>query len=579
MPKTPQVGFKIINNNVESSVPLLGVTHVVARTTKGPFNDPSTLITGIEQFRRIFGEEVIDPSSSSVSSIEKALGLGSKLRISRVEGVSGQTKGTATNPLTVKLKGSTEVTQFSLTLETLYGGYIFDDSQVSKNLTINQKTVEKAGKIFINLENTVGENVLGTDNLINGGEDWLDWTTFRDYLQTANFAVKSVSVVGTLSETIKNLDALITWMSTSENVGIDSTTAAVSTELSQGSNGGDNPSSDMYIKAFKATQDYVDAYQVILPQACNYTFKKLAGDKAEASVDATGYNTAMKEIADLVVAAQEEVLYVEIPVLNADGEVAYDFTTDAGVKAFQTAVTSLQGTIGTSPYIAYFTGGLKYYNAQGNLVDSDVIGTVAGLGDASASNYGPWKSFAGMNRGVVNDAYGPVIANLGTPSKLSVLQDIADYSVNLFLIKDTQSQGKRTMLWHCFTSNPKSDSERFLSTVRLNLYIKKNLRPILESYLEDPNIWDTWQNIYFQGKPIMDNLVSSSAISEYTWMGDQDASSYDDLVVNTEADVRQGKYKLIIKYKDIVPIQDVQVTLTIDKASSTVTSEVSTSNV
>lgn len=579
MPKTPQVNFKIVNNNVESSVPLLGVTHVVARTTKGPFNDPSTLITGIEQFRRLFGEEVIDPTSSSVSTIEKALSLGSKLRISRVEGVSGQTKGTATNPLVVKLKNSTEVTQFSLTLETLYGGYIFDDSQVMGSLDLTQKTVEKAGKTYITLESKVGENTLGTDTILGGGEDWLDWTTFRDYLQTAAFAVKTVSVEGTLKESIKTLDALITWMSTSEGVGLDNSTAEVSTTLSQGSNGGDNPSSDMYIKAFKATQDYVDAYQVILPQACHYTFKKLSGTSSEVQVDSTGYNTALKGIADLVVAAQEEVLYVEIPVLNEDGEVAYDLTTDAGIKAFQTAITNIQGTVGTSPYIAYFTGGLKYYNAQGNLVDSDIIGTVAGLGDASASNYGPWKSFAGMNRGVVNDAYGPVIANLGTPSKISVLQDIADYSVNLFVVKDTQSQGKRTMLWHGFTSNPKSDSERFLSIVRLNLYIKKNLRPILESYLEEPNIWDTWQNIYFQGKPIMDNLVSDSAISEYTWMGDQDASSYDDLVVNTEAEVRQGKYKLIIKYKDIVPIQDIQVTLTIDKASGTVTSEVSATNV
>lgn len=132
---------------------------------------------------------------------------------------------------------------------------------------------------------------------------------------------------------------------------------------------------------------------------------------------------------------------------------------------------------------------------------------------------------------------------------------------------------------HGFTSNPKSDSERFLSIVRLNLYIKKNLRPILESYLEEPNIWDTWQNIYFEGKPIMDDLVNNNAISEYEWMGDQDASSYQDLVVNTEAEVRQGKYKLIIKYRDIVPIQDIQVTLTIDQASRTVSSEVTTSNV
>ena len=37
---------------------------------------------------------------------------------------------------------------------------------------------------------------------------------------------------------------------------------------------------------------------------------------------------------------------------------------------------------------------------------------------------------------------------------------------------------------------------------------------------------------------------------EYTWMGDQDATSWDDLSVNNESDARQGKYRAILKYKD-----------------------------
>lgn len=99
------------------------------------------------------------------------------------------------------------------------------------------------------------------------------------------------------------------------------------------------------------------------------------------------------------------------------------------------------------------------------------------------------------------------------------------------------------MLWHCFSSQVKQDSERFLAIVRLNLYLKKNLRPILEKYLEEPNIWNTWNKIYLEVKPMLDNLVDEDAMSEYTWMGDQDANSYNDLSVNNEADVRQGKYK------------------------------------
>ena len=57
MPQTPRVRFNFKNLNVQSSVPLLGVINVVARTTKGPFEDPkdfsgSSLGIGT---RRFFG--------------------------------------------------------------------------------------------------------------------------------------------------------------------------------------------------------------------------------------------------------------------------------------------------------------------------------------------------------------------------------------------------------------------------------------------------------------------------------------------------------------------------------------------
>lgn len=236
------------------------------------------------------------------------------------------------------------------------------------------------------------------------------------------------------------------------------------------------------------------------------------------------------------------------------------------------------GTIGNSKYIAYFGGGLKYYNENGNLQDSDVVGTVVGLGDASASQYGPWKSFAGMNRGVIYDAVGPVCPNYGSPSRYADLNELAQSYVNMMVIKDTPDAGKQTMLWHLFTSQVKQDSERFLSIVRLNLYLKKSLRPIFQKYLEEPNIWNTWNKIWLEIKPILDNLVDEDAMSEYTYMGDQDASSYDQLTVNNEADVRQGKYKVILKYKDIVPMQEVMINIVIDSASKSVSISEDSSN-
>ena len=71
-------------------------------------------------------------------------------------------------------------------------------------------------------------------------------------------------------------------------------------------------------------------------------------------------------------------------------------------------------------------------------------------------------------------------------------------------------------------------------------------------------------------KPILDNLVDQQAMTEYTWMGDQNATSYNDLTVNNEADVRQGKYKVVLRYKDVVPMQEITINITIDAASQSV---------
>lgn len=97
MPQTPRVRFNFKNLNVQSSVPLLGVINMVARTTKGPFEDPKDLISSPSQFARIFGSEIVP--DGSVSNILKALEMGAKVRVSRVAG-KGATYGWA-KPMTV----------------------------------------------------------------------------------------------------------------------------------------------------------------------------------------------------------------------------------------------------------------------------------------------------------------------------------------------------------------------------------------------------------------------------------------------------------------------------------------------
>lgn len=694
MPNTPQVNFNFYNNNVQNSTPLLGVSYVLARTTKGTFNDPSQLIRSYSQFQRIFGNEIVP--DGSVSNIKKALELGSILRVSRVMGAGptsyGEAKpGTVTSSryeipednwgiggiidavitpsfnvngqvmlmftsdysqstLTCKVSGEPMVFSYqgnvngkntwvsSYSKATFTSGstvsvtdFTFGNAKVTEAISLSVTAASEGNsEISIKLTNpkdsgssitvvlgirtkemgsgivdSIGYNlnrnfylyttnnggptnkiylnqVTGFDN--NGNvptENLLDSTllfsyskagssnvfiepsVFQSYIDNAPnlwFVLTDVQATGAImtqvKDTIKDLNNVVgllrsysDWQATITIDGAD-LSAPYNTSymvINEGENGGD-ANADTWYQAYKATESYNDGYQLICSHLAQYT---------------VGINpiSVYQRIASDVASKFEVVLYIEVPKYNEEGDVR---TVDETVNWLSTN----QPAIGNNKSVAYYAGGIKYYDEYGSLRNCDVLGSVIGLGDTSASDYGPWYSFSGMNRGVITQAQGPVMENLGGPGKVEELQQLADWYCNLFVIKDTRASGKQTMLWQGFTSNPKNDSEKFLSIVRLNLYIKKSLRPILESYLEEPNTWSTWKSMYYEGKEVMDDLVNRQAMSEYTWIGDQDATSYDDLQVNNEADVRQGKYHLVIKYKDIVPLQEITVDVVIDAATN-----------
>ncbi len=271
-----------------------------------------------------------------------------------------------------------------------------------------------------------------------------------------------------------------------------------------------------------------------------------------SSSDTTKFHAFVKQYAHKL---QEWVYYIECP---------KDNNTKAKMIAWMNTTLS---AVGNSMFVAYFGAGIKYYNNAGILKDCDVLGSVIGLGDSSAIKYGPYKSFAGMNRGLLPDAKGPVSPNFGSPSRYDDINDLAHSYLNLIVVKDTKSSGKVAMLWHNFTSQVKQDSFRFLSNTRLVLYMKKQFRPIIESYFEEPNIWGSWKRLYLEAKDIIDDLVTNEAITDPNWIGDQDATSWEDLQLNNEADARQGKYHIKFKFKDVATMQEITMDLVIDQAS------------
>lgn len=604
MPNSPKVSFNLINNNLEATKPLNGVSCMLARTTSGPVGLGETLINSVTKFRSIYGSEIVPDGSPS--NIEKALKGGSKLRIIRVAGT-----GATDNFVATTASASTPDTLFNI---ALVGGSIGSTAQIiqfalkaknnpvefnGKNPLVRVQTDINGNVFVITYEgNTVFEKALLLNinkTVTQVGEDDVEYLSFdtnalNQFIQSNRYwdiywmsssttlngwGVPTSSskggdfMVSTLKDHLDGLNMAAVGSGNPLTVTVNqkATTTpvmlTVGTTISVGSgnpmdayvifgNPGDVPTAAQWKEAADSIKDLQEVYEV----SCSHLNQHLA-NADELEVHAYLANMANE--------MEEFQYFVEIPVTSG-------ITKDQLVTKAQT----YEGAIGKSKWVCYFSGGIKYYSENGNLVNSSVMGTIHGLADSCASNYGPYRSFAGLNRGVIEDGNGPVISNFGSPSRYDDLNELAENCLNMIVLKQTRTSGLATVLWHSFTSQVRQDSFRYIHAVRLALYIKKQIRPILESYIEEPNMWTTWKRIYLESKPIMDSLVTDEAITEYTWDGDQDATSWDELTVNNEADARNGKYKLNIRVKDVATMQDIQVNLVYEQASNTISASITT---
>ena len=551
MPNTPQVNFRILNQNIEKSNPTLGVSTVLCRTTHGPALDPSMIITSLPQFRRKYGKEIVP--DGSVSNIETALLKGSKLRIIRVVG-PGATPGK------VKLANPAETTKDFLVK------FAADGKAVTlKAVTRSNGDPIGSGDTFTVTtkysNNSLTYSVIGADGEVLDSGVILNYqnsnalnNTSIDYISLANFIYNNpylkiiISGDNEASKPLATPEALLNWLAKIDNSRTNITvTNSETNTYTIGTAETKAPESKEWVEALDLTRDYIDSYHIALSHVHQHL----------TQVELFKVYKVAKTLVDEL---EEFEFFIEIPKFKVG---TTEVMLDTDMIAYKKSVTD---AIGHSKWISYFAGGLMYSNDNGIQQPSDVLGTVLGLADTSGSTYSYSRSFSGLNRGVVTDANGPVCPNYGSPGRIANLSKLAEASINLFVIKDTPSYGKQTVQWHNFTDQVKKDSFRFLGVTGLVLNIKKTLRPILDSYFEEPNHWYTWSKIYLEVKDLILNWVDNQEITDPLWQGDQDATSWKDLVINTENEVRQGKYKVIFSFKDVVALQEINITLNIDSS-------------
>ncbi len=228
--------------------------------------------------------------------------------------------------------------------------------------------------------------------------------------------------------------------------------------------------------------------------------------------------------------------------------------------ATESAITTHLKTFNTSKWAGFIGGGLKIVDGS-ETVNVPALGAVMGLIASVHSSLAPWRNPTNYAAGRISQGVG-VVNNFGSPARLAFLNGIAQEGGNMVVRK-----GNTVMLWDFYSMDEANSPDKFLSVVFLQVYMRRALTPVLESFLGLPNTFETWSRIYYTVKPFLDSLVDNQALVDYRWDGDQFAGSMQALQINTPTEVGQGKYKVQLQMKVVVPMVDITVNIVMTENS------------
>lgn len=201
-------------------------------------------------------------------------------------------------------------------------------------------------------------------------------------------------------------------------------------------------------------------------------------------------------------------------------------------------------------FVMFFGGHLLVNDPQsGKIISIPALGDIFGMAGYSEKTYGGQLSFSGNNRGLFYDTLG-ADNNWGSKGNQTNLDALANAQINIVITRN-----KRNVLWGSFTGQRNESQLSFANVTRFHILLRKQLGPILETFLEEPCDIQLFKQIYNVGTPIMDDWKGKRAIHDYRWEGDQFASSFLDFKVNDPSQVALGNYKIRLFVKDVVSLQ------------------------
>jgi phage tail sheath protein FI len=614
MKNTAQVRVNLINKAQSISTPGLGVMFMVGETLKGPLKDPKDLISSKSQFERIYGPA--NNSDDFALVCLQALSTGALLRVSRVAGAAAdvaETEDILSNEagftlvslfrLVVKVPGpegnnyimrvTPPGSSGSFTIEILdqnldvletfpdleitgwgtAGPYTYLADIVADSLIVDVEYEDLSalssaptlwndslfafsqgfGSVpaFAQMQGTIGVPSSSLFRLVAKGLGALanDYTVAVTAGKGNLFNIQIHDPVTGFSEIYTNLEVseagkagpytyLKDIVNNSVLVDVEyediSALSAIPTVVvgNYEFTGGADYAANLadYVQGFAAFNDYDEAYIISAPGKDEVSLVGLAAE---------GKNYA---------AARKDLIYLQ-SVSN----------TLATASAIKTAMDALSIT---SKYVGFIGGGIKVNDLlAGGLKNMTALGPVLGNIAAIHQTLGIWRNPTNYAAGRLGIANG-VVRNFGGAASIADLNLLAQSGANMVVNK-----GGTIMLWDFYSMDLPNSPDKFLSVVLLQMYMIKILKPTLEGFLGMPNTFSTFQAIYQRVRPFLDSLVSQEALVEYKWDGDQFATSLADLQVNTPTEIGQGRYKIQLQIKVVVPMVDITLNIVMTENS------------
>lgn len=184
------------------------------------------------------------------------------------------------------------------------------------------------------------------------------------------------------------------------------------------------------------------------------------------------------------------------------------------------------------------TGGLVINHPDnGEIIEIPEIGDVLGSMSRRDNDYAEWFAFSGPKRGRVQNTLG-VVYNLGSSARQLEADSVDANGINAVI--EHPSFG--VVAWGNSTLQRANTLLKHANIAELLVYLTRELRPVVQSELFEPNDITTWKNIHRKVTPILDQLREQRGIFRYLYQGDQDIDDVRDAQVNSTEDIDRGQY-------------------------------------